>query len=195
MPGEPVGEVQEAILTCPRPTGGGGDVLAPVNEWVTAVGVDPTASWRMIVKHKLVASPYTVTTDIVDFGGVTTTHAQARMVGTGWASGAGRRLADSMFITSAFGTGYGCSGTVGWTCWVAYENTAINTPFVLMEFDDSYGAPAHNHVGFGNGLTAIVGGGATDPQKLIFYSDYGLAALKKQKVTIAGGQMDLCYSP
>ncbi len=194
-PSEDVGDVQEAIGTCPRPTGGGGDTVLPVDSYVSGIGVDPLHSWRMIVNTTLVAYPYTVTQTFVDFGGFTTTHAAARMNGVGWVSHSGSRLADSMFIKSDGNTVYGCSGTVGKTCWVGYTDVAINTPFVIMEFDDAYGSPLHYHVWSGYGLTAILGGGAANPQKLLFYSNTGLSAMELKKVPVAGGQLDACYYP
>lgn len=195
--GEDVGETQEAIGTCPRPTGGGGATVYPADAWVTAFEPDLANPWRIIVKSKLRSSPFTVTTSVLDFGGVSQVNSQAHVVGDGWESGAGRRLGDAIFIDSAFGSSYGCTKGTGWTCWVVYENTAMNVPFVLFETEDSYGSPAHRHSYWGGstgGLTAVVGGGAAAPQTIKFYSDRG-TSVAVQSIPVSGTKLDACAYP
>ncbi len=196
LPGEKVEVTQQAIGTCPRPTGSCGDTVWPADSYVSAIGADPTASWRLLVRNKLVASPYTVTTCYVDFGGTTTTHSQAKITGSGWSSGGGRKVDEVMYLDSAVaGQSYGCANDSTKVCMLISETTRdFYTP--ILYFDKAYSVPGLTHVGCGAGLTAIVGMGATDPQKLRHVFDVGgVGPLGTKTITVAGPAFDTCFWP
>lgn len=196
MSPEVVGEVQEEVGTCPRPIGSCGDTVWPVDSYVSAIGVDPTASWRLLVKNKLVASPYTVTTCYVDFGGVDSVNSQAKITGWGWSSGAGRKVERVLILNSstAQAQSLGCWNTgVLHHCLLVAE-TGDPTPFPILDFDGHWSGPNAVDMNTGNRLTAIVGPG-TGNQRLMFYYDDGAAPLKSRFTTFSGPKLDACLYP
>ena len=195
---ENVGETQETIGTCSRPTGGGGDTVFPMDSFVSAIGVDPTASWRLLVKSKLVASPFTVTTSYVDFGGVDSVNSQAKITGSGWSSGAGRKVDEVMYLnsTDSYAQSLGCANDPNLVCMLISETTGSDY-FPILYFDKGYAYPGNEHIGCGAGLTAIVGMGATLPQKLRLYFDYGSGAgpFGYRSTVFSGPKLDACLYP
>jgi hypothetical protein len=195
---ESLGAEQEAIGTCSRPTGSAGDTVWPVDSYVSAIGVDPTASWRLMVKSKLVASPFTVTTSYIDFGGVSTVNSQAKITGTGWSSGAGRKIDEVMYLnsTDAYAQTWGCANDPNLVCMLISETTGSDY-FPILYFDKAYAYPGNEHIGCGAGLTALVGMGATLPQKLRHYFDYGggTGPLGYRSTVFSGPKLDACAYP
>lgn len=193
MPTEDVGEVQEALGTCPRPTGGGGDTTGTADGYVTSIQADAAQPWRFKVYYRQTGSAF-ATLRYVDFGGVSVANSHANIFGPGWSSTGGSRIVDGYFFNNndSMAIAAGCINDPNFKCLIVSEDLITYTP--ALYFDKRWSAPGSAHIPGVNGWTGIVGMGATLPQKLRFYLDFGTSVGSTTKV-VEGPMLDACATP
>lgn len=196
MPNEDVGKVQEALGACPRPTGGNGDTSGTVDGYVTSIQADSAQPWRFKVYHRVTGSMYG-TLGYVNFGGVSVANSHANITGPGWSSVGGSKLIDAYTVdyNTSMGIAAGCTADINLRCMIASEDLVTYTP--ILYFNKAYSDPGSTHIGMPNGLTAIVGMGATLPQKLRFYFDVGStpSSIGSTTKVFSGPKLDACATP
>lgn len=191
---EDVDVSQQALGTCPRPTGGGGDPTFPFNSYITGIHEHATQPWKLLIESTNVATG-AKTTSTLDFGGISMTRSQARMTedgvtpGQGWS---GTRLAK---IEKR--SGLDCGTNPNLKCWFIY-NPGYSFPQAHghIFFDKRYSSPASDGVlDFGAGATQIFGYGRTAAQHVRFGYDTGAGTAGSILDRFAGPELDRCDYP
>jgi len=189
-PSENIDEAQEAVGTCPRPTGGGGYTTAPPAGYVSAIYVDPTASWR--IKVQVRSSAGVLRTYTIDMGGTAPGSANALITGPGWTSVNGSRITEVWQLTSTFSAAQqaGCPNDPNLICMFAYESPFGN-PFPVLYFDKAYSWPSSTHFFAADGLSGWTTGGSTTPQTWKMWGTSG-GYPSNRTTDIIGPAMDAC---
>ena len=195
VPSEEIGEVQEAVGTCPRPTGGTGDTSGTVDGYVSRISASSTSPWKFRVQYHPFSGLDSV--GFVYFGGVSVANAHAKITGPGWQSVGGSKIVDIMFqeYNTSLAIASGCTSDPNLKCMLVSEDLVTYTP--ALYFDKSYSDPGSAHAGAPNGLTAIIGMGATLPQKVRFYFDVGStpSSIGSTTKVFSGPMLDACATP
>lgn len=187
MPSEEVGETQEALGACPRPTGGTGDTAGTADGYVSRISASTTSPWKFRVQYHPFSGIDSV--GFVDFGTL-----QADITGPGWQSASGSKIVDlyTLDYNTSMGIAAGCTADINLRCMIASEDLITYTP--ILYFNKAYSDPGATHIGAPNGLTAVIGMGATLPQKLRYYFDSGASIGSTTKV-FSGPMLDACANP
>lgn len=184
---------QQALGTCPRPTGGGGDPTFPFSSYITGVHENAAQPWKLLIESTNVATG-AKTTSTLDFGGISMTRSQARMTEDGVTPGQG--WSGTRLVKIEKRSGLDCGSNPNLKCWFFYGPGDTYPSLNAIFFDKRYSASANDgDLNFGAGATQIFGYGRTAAQHVRFAYDTGAGTAGSILDRFAGPELDRCDYP
>ncbi len=176
------GSVQQALITCTRPTGWCGTQYNTLG-YITGVHVNTTNAYQLDIVYSYndpgtYGPPFS---GVVDFG-----VAQANFTGSGWS---GAKIT-SMGVKTPNSSG--CMFGTDLYCWVINGSVVLKMNQQASNLIPSNGV--NTSQSFGNGITKMRGYGDVDPQKFRFYFD-AAGSISFHTWTALGPGMTTCADP